>query len=303
MRFWITRNGELPVREQLVNQIMLGVLSEDLPAGSKLPSVRALAQRHRIHSNTVSTAYHELVEKGWLELRRGSGLYVCAAPPSKDPAGDLDRLLAALIHSGGLLGYEPEQILQRLERKIRPDTYRRILIAEPDPAMYEILRTELREHFEVPIDPVDAACSHFESALVVALRSRVPELRKWLPKDVLCLPLRLRSVHDALKGETHPGVETVVSIVSRSAEIRHWARAMLIAVGLDPDCLCDVDTSSEGWLERLSVHALAVCDVVSARHVPKGCRVKVFRVISDSSIHELEHLCGQVAGDEVSKVL
>jgi DNA-binding transcriptional regulator YhcF (GntR family) len=297
MRFWITRNGELPIREQLLNQIVLGILSEDLPAGSKLPSVRGIAQRYRIHSNTVSSAYHELVEKGWLESRRGSGLYVCAIPPSHDAAGDMDRLLGALLQAGSLLGYQPEDILRRLERRIRPQTYQRILIAEPDAAMYEILSGEIGEHLTVPIAPVDAACSEFESAVVVARRSRVSEVRAWLPKDVLCLPLRLRSVHGALKGEAHPGVETLVSIVSRSAEIRHWARAMLIAVGLDPECLCDVDTSHESWVERLSINCLAVCDVVSARHIPERCRARVFRVIADSSIQELKHLCGRSDGN------
>ena len=46
MRFWITKNSEIPLREQLVRQVTLGILSEDLPAGKKLPSVRALARRH-----------------------------------------------------------------------------------------------------------------------------------------------------------------------------------------------------------------------------------------------------------------
>jgi hypothetical protein len=41
MRFWITKNSELPVREQLVRQVLLGILSEDPPSGHKLPSVRA----------------------------------------------------------------------------------------------------------------------------------------------------------------------------------------------------------------------------------------------------------------------
>ena len=39
MRFWITKNSELPIREQLVRQVLLAILSEDLPAGHKLPSV------------------------------------------------------------------------------------------------------------------------------------------------------------------------------------------------------------------------------------------------------------------------
>ena len=31
MRFWITKNSEVPVREQLVRQVLLGILSEDFP--------------------------------------------------------------------------------------------------------------------------------------------------------------------------------------------------------------------------------------------------------------------------------
>jgi GntR family transcriptional regulator len=97
MRFWITKNSELPVREQLVRQVLLGILSEDLPSGHKLPSVRSVARRYQIHSNTVSTAYHDLLEQGWLELRRGSGLYVRPIQPDGD--GRLDRMLAALLEA------------------------------------------------------------------------------------------------------------------------------------------------------------------------------------------------------------
>ena len=97
MRFWITKNSEVPVREQLVRQVLLGILSEDFPAGRKLPSVRALARRHGIHSNTVSAAYHDLLQRGWLELRKGSGLYVrplhAAADGQETPFSGICELL------------------------------------------------------------------------------------------------------------------------------------------------------------------------------------------------------------------
>jgi hypothetical protein len=35
----------------------------------------------------------------------------------------------------------------------------------------------------------------------------------------------------------------MISIVSRSAEIRYWARTMLLAVGIDPQCVCEVDAA------------------------------------------------------------
>src|ERR1700730_3860207 len=115
MRFWITKNSELPVREQLVRQVVLGILSEDLPAGHKLPSVRALARRHHIHANTVSAAYHDLLQQGWLELRPGSGVYVRTPQSSADRPGGLDALLTTLLQSARSHGCEPEEVLQRLE--------------------------------------------------------------------------------------------------------------------------------------------------------------------------------------------
>jgi DNA-binding transcriptional regulator YhcF (GntR family) len=69
MRFWITKNSEISVRQQLVRQALLGILSGDLAEGTRLPSLRTTARRYRIHANTVSSAYHDLLEAGWLELR------------------------------------------------------------------------------------------------------------------------------------------------------------------------------------------------------------------------------------------
>ncbi|HYL77689.1 MAG TPA: GntR family transcriptional regulator [Bryobacteraceae bacterium] len=296
MRFWITRNSELPIREQLVRQVLLGILSEDLPAGHKLPSVRAIARRHQIHSNTVSAAFHDLLEQGWLELRRGSGLYVRPMHPSSGASGELDRLLAKLLQEARVQGYEPEEVLDRLGHLLRPRSYERILIAEPEPAMREILQAELGERLTVPIEFVEASdfsdVSKFSKGLVVALPTRAAKVRHRLPPGVLCIPLRLRSVPATLEGQPKPPPNTILSIVSRSAEIRHWARAMLIAVGLDPECLHDVDAASEGWRDRLSLTALAVTDILCARELPAGCPARVFRVIADSSIEDLKQFCG-----------
>src|SRR3954467_303418 len=89
MRFWLARNSEVPIREQLVTQITLGILSGDLPAGHKLPSTRELARRFRVHANTVSAAYRQLEDEGLLESRRGSGVYVtdpaARLSPKKNP--------------------------------------------------------------------------------------------------------------------------------------------------------------------------------------------------------------------------
>ncbi len=296
MRFWITKNSELPIREQLVRQVMLGILSEDLPPGHKLPSIRAVARRHQIHSNTVSAAYHDLLHRGWLELRRGSGLYVRSLQPASADAAELDVLLAALLRAAGANGHEPEDVLHRLEQLIRPREYTRLLIVEPDPGLREILQVEAQEHLSVPVEAIDlAALSNIPSlsaCLVAALTTRAVTVRQRLPRGIGCMTLRLRSVGGSLKDQQAPPPNTIISIASKSAEFRYAARAMLIAVGRDPERLCEIDATVPSWQERTTAAAMVVADVVAARTLPADCAAKTFRVIADSSIAELKQLCG-----------
>jgi len=293
MRFWITKNSELSIREQLVRQVVLGILSEDLPAGHKLPSVRALARRHHIHANTVSAAYHDLLQQGWLVSRSGSGVYVRTTQGANSEG--LDNLLTVFLQSAQSHGYSPEEVFARMEHLLRPQIYERILIVEPEAAMRDILRAELQENLDAAIETVAAPdfkdTSSRTGTVVVALPTRAAKLRSALPASVLCLTLRLRSIPSSLQGETKPGPDIVISIVSQSPEIRDWARAMLIAVGLDPVALCDVDSASPDWKGRIGRGSLVVTDIVTAREMPPGCMVKQFRVVADSSITELINLC------------
>src|SRR5205085_6440235 len=50
MRLWISKSSEVPIREQLVTQIVLGVVSNDLKVAERLPSTRELARRYKIHA-------------------------------------------------------------------------------------------------------------------------------------------------------------------------------------------------------------------------------------------------------------
>jgi hypothetical protein len=215
---------------------------------------------------------------------------------SDDGPTGLDALLTSLLESARSHGYRPEEVLDRLEHLVRPRTYRQILIVEPESAMREILQAELAGHLDVVVEAVEKPdlpdASKASQTLVVALPTRALKVRRGLPEAVLCLPLRLRSVEMSLEGETKPGPEVVISIVSRSAEIRQWARAMLIAVGLHPDALCEIDTSSPAWQDRIGRAAFVVADVLAARDLPGDCQTKVFRVIADSSLAELKQLCG-----------
>jgi DNA-binding transcriptional MocR family regulator len=69
MQLWFARGSEVSIREQLVTQVVLGILSDDLRPGQRLPSTRELARRFRLHANTVSAGYRQLQRERWVEFR------------------------------------------------------------------------------------------------------------------------------------------------------------------------------------------------------------------------------------------
>ena len=100
MRLWFSPDSEVPIFRQLVTQMVLAILSGDLQPGERLPSTRELARRFRVHPNTISAGYRQLVREGWVEYRHGSGVFVRMnneAPTT--PAQILDQHISAFFRA------------------------------------------------------------------------------------------------------------------------------------------------------------------------------------------------------------
>jgi GntR family transcriptional regulator/MocR family aminotransferase len=85
-------------RAALEGALRDAVRSGRLPAGTRLPSSRALAGDLGLARNTIAGAYGQLVAEGWLTARQGAGTTVAAAaavvdelPPRPGPEGDRIR--------------------------------------------------------------------------------------------------------------------------------------------------------------------------------------------------------------------
>ena len=83
MRIWLSRNGGTSLRDQLTTQLMLGVMSEELKAGEKLPSVREMARRCHIHANTASAAYRDRKQEDGL-ISEKAVVFTCAICKAHD---------------------------------------------------------------------------------------------------------------------------------------------------------------------------------------------------------------------------
>lgn len=296
MRLWLSKNSSVPLREQLVRQIMFGVVSGDLKPGQRLPSTRELARRFRIHSNTVSAAFGDLERAGWLEVRKGSGVYVrqLGDDPTQAPLDsrlELDRLISTFLTLARSQGHTLADVQERVKHWLSLEPPDHFLVVEPDEGLREILMAEISEAAPFRVE----GCGYEECAdparlvggTVVALYSKAEEVRRVLPPDVTPIYLHTRSIPESLAGERVPPRDALVSVVSRWPLFLEWARVFLVAAGVEADALDLRDAREPGWERGLRSSAHVITDALTAPQLPEGLRHRVYRVVADASLAEL----------------
>lgn len=304
MRFWLSKNSEVPIREQLSTQLILGIASNDLKPGQKLPSTREMARRFKIHANTVSAVYSDLARRGWVDFRKGSGVYVRAFEDrAKDNARldttlELDQLISNLFQIARGKGYALTEIQARVERLLTLQPPDHFLVVEPDPELREIMVTEIREATGFRVVGADLKdCVYagpLTGAAVVALYTHAETVRAALPANLPCTLVHSRSVPDSVSGQKRPEVDELVAVASRWPDFLRWARAFLTAAGIDPDAISSRDARDKGWQKGLRASVFVITDVVTEKQLPEGCTARVFRIIADSSLAELQELVRQL---------
>lgn len=291
MRLWISKSSEVPIREQLVTQIVLGIVSNDLKSAERLPSTRELARRYDIHANTVSSAYRELARRGWVEFRKGSGVYVRARNDEPIENGlALDQLIARFFRNLREEGYSLAEIQAGVQRSLsvqRPDHF---LLLEPDPELREILVAEIDAATNVKvkgIGPDDLDRGTLTGAVPVVLYGHMNQFAERIKPQTDVLVLHSASVVERMRGQTRPPREALIAIVSRWPEFLRWARTMLVAAGLDADALSFRDARERNWEKGLRAAAFVITDSLMAPRIPAGCEIKVFRVLAETSLREI----------------
>jgi DNA-binding transcriptional regulator YhcF (GntR family) len=287
MQLWFAHASAVSLREQLVAQIVLGILSDDLQPGQRLPSTRELARRFHVHSNTISAGYRQLERERWVEFRRGSGVFVSAQRPEAplSPGLAIDQKISDLFRSARKLGVTLPELRTRLRHWLELQPPDHILLVEPDPALRAILAAEIARAVALPVAccGLDGVSTALASAIPVALPTRTAAIRQKLPPGVELLTLQVRSVPASLGNWLPVPPGTLVGIASAWPGFLKTARTVLTAAGFHPDSLLLRDASRPHWQRGLKQAAAVVCDTVTAAHLPSGCRA----ILSDSFLAEL----------------
>lgn len=297
MRLWLNRSGEISLREQLITQVVLGILCHDLAPGQRLPSTRDLSRRFGIHANTASAAYRQLESEGWVELRHGSGVFVCSTRPEAplSPEMAIDQMIADLAVKARKIGASDAFVKSRLRRWLALEPPARWLVIEPDPELRRIVICEMEHALSLPVLGCSfAECNApgmLEGSVPAALPSKAVAVRKLLPAGKEFVTLQIHPVAPELQAYLQRYMPAhssdLVGIASRWSEFQRIAQTMLVAAGFAPECLVVRDATRPGWKRGLDAAIAVVCDAAIEHELPASAHAIVFRLLGDASIADL----------------
>ena len=102
--------SDIPIYQQIRDQIVVGIADGRLSPGARLPTVRALAEESGVNTMTVSKAYQLLKQEGYIQTDRRSGTVVCPGQMT-GPSGATLRALRVSLSELRLAGLDKEKAL------------------------------------------------------------------------------------------------------------------------------------------------------------------------------------------------
>ena len=111
------RGDESPVYLRLRRAISAGMLRGQYRPGDQLPSVRAFAAEHGANPLTVAKAYQSFQDDGYVEVRRGVGMFVLPGAAERLRAAERETFVTVhwpqIVEAVDLLGLDWDELLER----------------------------------------------------------------------------------------------------------------------------------------------------------------------------------------------
>jgi len=291
----LNRKGGVPVRDQLVTQLELKILGGELAHGQRLPSVRSLARRLKVHHNTVSAAYQDLVAAGHVQLRRGSGVFVRRAGPTALPeARGLDEMIRLALHTAFRKGYTGAEVRAAVERWLAAAPPDRLVVVDPSREMGELLVHEVRHALRVPAASATPAevgrdPGLLSGALALVLPYHVESLRQLAPGAALEEVTLGVAAADREAIMALPA-GSIVLVVSHSPTVLPFASVFLRSLRGD-ELLVEARllSAAREWKRLVRAADLVLADALSVEAVRRMAprRLREVRVVPTAALQRL----------------
>ncbi|MBA2712576.1 MAG: GntR family transcriptional regulator [Rubrobacteraceae bacterium] len=286
----INSKSHVPVHVQLEGQIKHLILTGNFEVGSRLPSIRAMAGFLRINRNTVARVFSDLEREGYVESRRGSGVYV-VEPPIE--AEDIKRqeVLERVLDLASAQDVSVEDLAYALLARAgtRPQEKTPILFIECTRAELDQFSEELEEQLPVEVERVliEDLAARLSGAvdppwrLAVTTFFHIHEVQGLVePYGIEAVALLAEATLESLQRLMELPSGTPVGVVGWGRTCMENLSLSIEGAGLDHLAFTQVyvDDGPEKVLATLGRVSAVVCASVTARRlrelgVPKGLEI------------------------------
>jgi GntR family transcriptional regulator len=283
MDLQINSKSHVPVHVQLEEQIKHLILTGSFEAGDRLPSIRALAGFLRVNRNTVARVISDLEREGFVESRRGSGVYV-VEPPVNEEESKRQEVLERVMDFAAAQGVSVEELGNALLARsgVRPQEKVPILFVECTGAELDQFSDDLEEQLPVRVERV----------LLADLASRLSGEERPPWRMAVTTFFHVHEVQDLVEPF---GIETVALLAEANIEsLRRLtelpAGTTVGVVGWGRTCMENLSRSLEGaGLEHLDFRSVYI-DQSSTEEVLgtlDGARAVACATITAKKLREL----------------
>ena len=302
MNLHVDARSPIPIRRQLTEQLKHAIETGVVPPDQPLPSIRELAGLLGINTNTVARVIEDLKHSGYVEARRGRGVFAAAAPPLRPSRGLREGFLKDVVIRAAALGMTADELAVGVLSLagVRPaaiDGAVDVLLVECSAAELDFFARQLEAHLPIRIDKM------LLGELKAITRRRMPAQRwraavtsfRHLPELARVLSGRGIPVV-ALLAEAH--LETLhrlaqlpkgtrVGVASDAVETAHNLEHSIANAALPNIVLTGACPAEEAALRRLVRRVdVVVCSSTAAERVRKLADPAVQVMIDDRALDQ-----------------
>src|SRR5436305_1096445 len=159
MNLRINGHSPIPIRRQLTEQLRHAIEAGGVPRDQALPSIRELAGFLGVNPNTVARVIDDLKRSGYVEARRGKGVFVAPAPPVRPAPHLREGFLQDTVMRAAAIGMTADDLAVAVlsVASVRPAAVQEtveVLLVECSPPELDFFAGQLEAHLPVRVDKV-----------------------------------------------------------------------------------------------------------------------------------------------------
>jgi DNA-binding transcriptional regulator YhcF (GntR family) len=320
MQLHVDDHSPIPIRRQLTEQLKRFIEGGGFPRDQSLPSIRELAGFLGINPNTVSRVIDDLKHEGYVQARRGKGVFVASNQPARPVPNLREAFLTEAVTQAAALGMTAEDLAVGVLSLagVRPAPVQEaveILLVECNSEALDFFARELEAHLpvraaKVLVDDLAASMQSKKSpgrwGAAVTSFFHLPEVERFLggtgvPVIALLTEVHVETLHRL--AQLPPG--TRVGVASADVETTHNLEHSIVNAGLPNIALlgsCAAEGAALGRLVR-QVEVM-VCSTPAAERVRALAGTAVQIIVDDRSLDKrgIEMLAAILVGQDGNRM-